>query len=69
MHWSRILGIALLAVGVILLYMGWSASEALTEQAHEAITGRFTDETRNYFVGGGVAAVVGVVLLIFGVKR
>jgi hypothetical protein len=69
MHWSRIIGIALVAAGAILLYMGWNASEGLTEQAHEALTGRYTDETRNYFVGGGIAAVVGLVLLIFGVKR
>lgn len=66
---SRILGIALLVAGVILLYMGWNASEGFMEQAHESLTGRFTDETRNYFIGGGIAAVVGLVLLVFGVKR
>ena len=69
MHWSRIVGIALVVGGAILLYMGWSASEGLTEQAHEALTGRFTDETRNYFLGGGIAAAVGLVLLFFGAKR
>jgi drug/metabolite transporter (DMT)-like permease len=68
MHWSRILGIALLAVGVILLFLGWNASEGFTEQVHETVTGRFTDETRNYFIGGGVAVVVGLVLMMFGAR-
>jgi drug/metabolite transporter (DMT)-like permease len=68
MHWSRILGIALLVGGVILLILGWNASEGFTEQVHETVTGRFTDETRNYFIGGGIAAVVGVVLMMFGAR-
>jgi drug/metabolite transporter (DMT)-like permease len=68
MHWTRILGIALLAIGVILLFMGWNASEGLVEQVHEGLTGRFTDETRNYFIGGGVAVVVGLVLMMFGAR-
>jgi drug/metabolite transporter (DMT)-like permease len=68
MHWTRILGVALLAIGVILLFMGWNASEGLVEQVHEGLTGRFTDETRNYFIGGGVAVVVGLVLMMFGAR-
>ena len=69
MHWSRIAGIALIVVGVILLYMGWSASDSVVEELHEAVTGRFTDETRNYLIGGAAATVVGVLLLVFGVRR
>jgi hypothetical protein len=69
MHWSRILGIALIVGGGILLYMGWSASGSIADEIHEAVTGRFTDETRNYLIGGGIAAAVGVALLVFGAKR
>ncbi len=69
MHWSRILGIALLVLGAALLFLGYNASESLTEEVHETLTGRFTDETRNYLVGGAVAAVVGVVLFLFGGRR
>jgi drug/metabolite transporter (DMT)-like permease len=69
MHWSRILGIALLVGGVILLFMGWSASESLTEDLSQTLTGRYTEDTRNYLLGGGVAAAVGVVLLVFGARR
>ncbi len=69
MHWSRIVGIALLIGGLILLYMGWNASESLTEEVHEAVTGRFTDDTTFLLIGGGIAAAVGVVMLLFGVKK
>ena len=69
MHWSRIVGIGLIVAGVIMLYMGWSATESFTEQASEALTGRFTEDTRMYLIGGAVAAVVGAALLAFGAKR
>src|SRR6056297_2068995 len=69
MHWTRILGVALIVAGVIMLFMGWNATESLTEQASEAISGRYTDETRRYLIGGAVAGVVGLLLVILGAKR
>jgi drug/metabolite transporter (DMT)-like permease len=69
MHWSRILGIALLVGGAILLYMGWNASESLAEELHQSLTGQYTEDTRWHFIAGGVAAAVGAVLLVFGAKR
>lgn len=69
MHWSRILGVGLLVAGLILLFMGWNASESLAEGVHETLTGRFTDGTTRYLIGGAIAAVVGLALLMFGVRR
>lgn len=69
MHWSRILGIALIVGGAILLFMGFNASESITEEVHESLTGRFTDDTTTYLIGGGIAAAVGVALMVFGVRR
>ncbi len=63
---ARILGIVLLVAGIVALYFGWQASESLVEQTHETMTGRFTDETMWYFIGGGVAAVAGLLLTLFG---
>lgn len=65
----RILGIVLLIAGIVALYFGWQASEAFVDQTHEALTGRFTDETMWYFIGGGAAVVVGLLLTLFGVRR
>ncbi len=65
----RILGVVLVVAGLFALYFGWQASEGLLEQAHETVTGRYTDETMWYFIGGGVAVVAGVLLALFGAKR
>lgn len=69
MHWTRILGIALLVGGGILLWMGFSATETISEELHQGLTGRYTDSTTGYLVSGAVAAIVGVVLLLFGARR
>ncbi len=66
---ARIIGIAIMVAGIVALYFGWQASEAPTEQVHEALTGRFTDETMRYFIGGGVATAVGLLLAVFGIRR
>jgi len=68
MHWSRMLGIALLVAGAILLYLGWDASQSVTEEVRRELTGKFSDDTTWYFVGGGAAVVVGLLLGVFGVK-
>jgi hypothetical protein len=69
MHWTRILGIALLAGGVILLWMGISATDTVGEDVRQTITGSYSDSTTGYLVGGGVAAAVGLVLVLFGARR
>lgn len=66
MSGSKIAGIVLLVVGAILLYFGFNATDSVGEQVVEGVTGRYTDETMWYLIGGGVAAVVGLVLLLTG---
>lgn len=68
MHLSRILGIALIVVGAILLYFGYEASQSITEEVRRELSGRFSDNTTWYFIGGGAAVVLGLLLGIFGVK-
>ncbi len=55
----KLLGIILLVVGVILLIFGFNASQSLGDQVTETVTGRFTDETMWYIIGGAVAIVIG----------
>lgn len=64
MNQKALLGIALLAGGLILLYFGYNASESVAEGVTEAVTGRYSDETMFYLIGGAVAAIVGLVMLV-----
>ncbi len=64
----RLIGIALLIVGCGLVYFGWQATEALDEQARELVTGQYSDETTWQLIGGAAAAVVGLLLTLFGGK-
>ncbi|TVQ34785.1 MAG: DUF3185 family protein [Geminicoccaceae bacterium] len=66
MSMSRIAGIALLAVGVVLLFFGYQASQAPVEQVAETLTGRFTESTMLYVVLGVAAVVVGGLLTLRG---
>lgn len=61
---TKIVGIALLALGLILLFFGYNAATAPVAEVGEALTGRYSDQTMAYLIGGGVSAVVGVVLLV-----
>jgi hypothetical protein len=69
MHWSRILGITLLIVGAGLLYLGWEASQSIAEEVRRELQGRYSEGTTRYLVWGGGAAVMGLLLTVFGVKR
>lgn len=69
MSTKRIVGIALLIVGLGLLFFGFQATESFTEEIHETVTGRYTDETTWYLIGGAALAVGGLLLAIFGGKR
>lgn len=64
MSGKRLIGIALLVVGVILLVVGYNATQAPVEELTESFTGRFSDETMVYLIGGAVAAVIGLVMLL-----
>jgi len=61
---TRLIGIVLLALGAVLLYFGFNATNSAAEEIGEAITGRYSDETMMYLIGGGVAAVAGLFLLL-----
>ncbi|MCW8870542.1 MAG: DUF3185 family protein [Proteobacteria bacterium] len=64
MKTNKIIGLVLLILGAVLVFFGLNAADAPLEEASEALTGRYSDETMYYLIGGAVAAVVGIVLLI-----
>ncbi len=63
---NRILGVVLLVVGVIILYFGLQATDSVGESIREGITGKYTDKTTWYIVGGAVAIIVGAMIAAFG---
>lgn len=64
MKFSKVIGILLLAVGVVLLIFGVNAANAPLEEVGEAITGRYSDETMGYLIGGIAAGIVGLVVIL-----
>ncbi len=62
---TKIFGVVLLVVGVLLLFFGYQASQSMGEQLAETFTGRFSDETMWYLIGGAAAVVAGALLALF----
>jgi hypothetical protein len=59
MNSSKVLGIILLVGGALLLFFGLSATDSVGETVKEGITGKFTERTTWYIVGGAAAAIAG----------
>lgn len=64
----RILGLMLLVVGLVVLAFGINSSQALTEQVVEGVSGRYTDNTMLYILGG-IAMMVGGGAIAFTNRR
>jgi hypothetical protein len=60
----RLLGLALLLLGVALLMIGMHSSNSMADQMHNTFTGRFTDTTTWYILGGSVSGVLGLVMIL-----
>lgn len=69
MKLSQIIGLALLAAGMVALYFGWQSTDSPAERLSEAVTGRYSDETMIYLVAGGVGVIVGLGLTVLGRRK
>jgi uncharacterized membrane protein len=69
MNASRLLGFALVVIGAILLIVGINSSSSFADQMSETFTGRFTDKTMWYILGGIALGVVGLLLVFVGFRR
>jgi len=63
---SRLIGFVILVVGVVLLVFGINASHSVSERIIEGFTGKFTDQTTWYLIGGIAAIALGAALFLFG---
>lgn len=66
---NRITGLVLLAVGVVLLIIGISATQSVGDQFSRFFTGEFTDSTMWMLIGGAICAIVGLGLTFSGSTR
>ena len=60
---QRIVGIVLVVVGVVLFVIGMNASDSFADQVSETFTGKFTENTQWYIIGGIASAVVGLLMV------
>ncbi len=66
---SRVIGIAFLVVGVVLILFGMNASASLGSRVSELFTGAPSDRTIWLLLAGGAAAIVGLCMLLAGRRR
>ena len=66
---QRVVGVAFLVVGVVLIVFGMQASASVGSRLSELFTGAPSDRTIWLVVLGVVAAIVGLGLLLVGRRR
>jgi len=59
---NKLIGFVLLAVGIVLLVMGYNASQSMGSQFKEAFSGSMSDRATMFYLGGAVVTAVGAYL-------
>jgi len=49
------------------MIVGMNASHSAADQVTNTFTGHFTNATAWYMIGGGAAALIGLLMVLFGV--
>lgn len=60
---KKIIGIALVVIGLGLAFWAYRLSGSVGSQVTEALTGSPTDRIMTFYIGGAVSLVVGLFLL------
>jgi zinc transporter ZupT len=61
---NKLIGLVLLVLAGCLIYMGFNQANSPMGELTEAFSGSYNDETMGYLIGGAVAAVIGLFLLL-----
>lgn len=69
MYMSRIIGLVVLAIGVVLLGFAFHSTNAPMEELSNTLTGRYSNRTMWYFAVGIAAVVGGGLLAVFGRRK
>jgi len=65
---NRLIGIALLAVGIVLLMLGYNAAQSVGSQFKQAFTGSMSDKATLLYLGGAMVSAVGAYLAFLSRK-
>jgi multisubunit Na+/H+ antiporter MnhB subunit len=66
---NNIVGLAIFAVGIVLLVFGFNASHSISSDVSRFFTGNPTDKSIWFLVGGAAAVILGLVVAIRGGRR
>ena len=62
----KIIGIALVVIGLGLAFWGYQLSGSVTSQITQAVTGSDTDRVMMFYISGAACFVVGIFLSVKG---
>jgi multisubunit Na+/H+ antiporter MnhB subunit len=65
----NIIGLAVFALGIVLLIFGFNESQSFSSDVSRFFTGNPTNKSMWFIAGGAVAVIVGMVLALRGMKR
>jgi hypothetical protein len=66
---TNIAGLAIFAVGIVLLILGFNASQSVSSDVSRFFTGNPTDKSIWLLIGGAGAVIVGLFVAIRGARR
>ena len=66
---NNIIGLAVFALGIVLLIFGFNESHSFSSDISRTFTGNPTDRSIWFIAGGAVAVIVGLVLSVRGMKK
>jgi multisubunit Na+/H+ antiporter MnhB subunit len=66
---NNVVGLAVLALGIVLLIFGFNESHSFSSDVSRTFTGNPTDRSMWLIIGGSVAVVVGFVLALTNRRR
>lgn len=66
---AQLIGLLILAAGVVFLVLGINASQSMEEELRSEFLGEYSNETIWYIAGGVVCIVAGGALALLGLRR
>jgi len=66
---NNIIGLAILALGVVLLIFGFNESHSFSSDVSRTFTGNPTDRSIWFLVGGAAAVIVGLFMAVRGARK